>query len=97
QLAQLLDRAKWPNIELLVLPFALGLHVGMAGPFTLLSFPDQLLPDAAFQEYAVGGHVIDDQSEESQLDTLFGELRSKSLGTNESLALIAQLAEQTHE
>ncbi len=97
QLAQLLDRATWPNIELLVLPFALGLHVGMAGPFTLLSFPEQLLPDAAYQEYAVGGHVIDDQSVVSQLDTLFSELRSKSLGTNESLALIAQLAEQTHE
>jgi hypothetical protein len=97
QLAQLLDRARWPNIELRVLPFALGLHVGMAGPFTLLSFPDQLLPDAAYQECAVGGHVIDDQSVVSQLDTLFSELRSKALGPNESLDLIAQLAEQTHE
>lgn len=92
QLMQLTERAQWPNIEFRVLPFDLGLHDGMAGPFSLLSFPDGLLADAAYQEYAVGGHVIDDESIVSQLDTLFSELRSQSLGANESLALIAQLA-----
>jgi transcriptional regulator with XRE-family HTH domain len=96
QLAHLRDRAQWPNVELRVLPFELGLHVGMAGPFSLLSFPDELLADVAYQEYAVGGHVIDDASVVSQLDTLFGELRSQALGRNESLAMIAQLAEQPH-
>lgn len=97
QLAQLRDRATWPNIELRVLPFDLGLHVGMSGPFSLLSFPDQLLANAAYQEYAVGGHVIDDQSVVSQLDTLFDELRSQTLDADDSLALIAQLAKHTHE
>ncbi|MGH3886103.1 MAG: Scr1 family TA system antitoxin-like transcriptional regulator, partial [Pseudonocardiaceae bacterium] len=85
---KLLDRAQWPNVELRVLPFDAGLHVGMAGAFSLLSFPDQLLPDAAHQEYAVGGHIVDDQSVVSQLDTLFGKLRSQALGTDESLAMI---------
>ncbi len=61
QLAQMLDRATWPNVDLRVLPFDLGLHVG-TGPFTLLAFPDQLLPDAVYQEYAIGGHIIDDPS-----------------------------------
>ncbi|MGH3848985.1 MAG: helix-turn-helix domain-containing protein, partial [Pseudonocardiaceae bacterium] len=51
QLAQLCERATWPNVELRVLPFDLGLHVG-TGPYTLLAFPDQLLPDTAYQEYA---------------------------------------------
>lgn len=59
QLAQLRERAMWSNVELRVLPFDLGPHVG-TGPFTLLAFPDHLLPDAAYQEYAVGGHIIDD-------------------------------------
>jgi hypothetical protein len=92
QLTKLLDRAQWPNIELRVLPFDAGLHVGMAGAFSLLSFPAQLLPDAAHQEYAVGGHIVDDQSVVSQLDTLFDKLRSQALGTDESLAMIAELA-----
>jgi transcriptional regulator with XRE-family HTH domain len=95
QLAQLLERATWPNVEVRVLPFGLGLHAGMSGPFSVLSFPDHLLPDAVYQEYVVGGHVIDDEAVVSQLDTLFSELRSQALGANESMAMIAQLAEHT--
>ncbi len=91
QLAQLAERAKWPNVELRVLPFDLGLHVG-TGPFSLLAFPDHLLPDAAYQEYAVGGHIIDDPSVVARLATLFDELRSQSLDADESLTMIAQLA-----
>jgi transcriptional regulator with XRE-family HTH domain len=97
QLARLIDVAGWPNIELRVLPFDLGLHVGMAGPFSLLSFPDDLLPDIAYQEYIVGGHLIDDTAVVSQLTTLFSELRSQALGRNESLAMIAQLADHQRE
>ncbi len=97
QLARLVERAAWPNIELRVLPFEAGLHVGMNGPFSLLSFPDDLLADVAYHEYPVGGHIIDNPSIVSQLDTLFNELRNQSLGASESLAMIAQLAEQAHE
>ncbi|MDQ2880477.1 MAG: helix-turn-helix domain-containing protein [Actinomycetota bacterium] len=95
QLAQLVERAQWPNVELLVLPFDLGLHDGMSGPFSVLSFPDGLLADAVYQEYAVGGHVIDDESVVSQLATLFDKLRSQALASDESLTLIAELAKHT--
>ncbi len=95
QLAQLADRSQWRNVELRVLPFDVGLHVGMAGPFSLLSFPDELLDDAAYQEYAVGGHVIDDESVVSALSMLFGKLRGQALDCRQSLAMIAQLAEST--
>jgi hypothetical protein len=94
QLAHLIEVAAWPNIELRVLPFDLGLHVGMNGPFSLLSFPEGLLPDVGYQEYIVGGHLIDDAAVVSQLTTLFSELRSQALGPDESLAMITQLAEQ---
>lgn len=97
QLAQLVERAAWPHVEVRVLPFDAGLHVGMNGPFSLLSFPDDLLADVAYHEYPVGGHIIDNQSIVSQLGTLFNELRNQSLGASESLAVLAQLAKQTHE
>jgi transcriptional regulator with XRE-family HTH domain len=97
QLARLIEVAAWPHIELRVIPFGLGLHVGMAGPFSLLSFPDGLLPDIAHHEYIVGGHEIDDASVVSQLSTVFSELRGQALGPNESLAMIAQLAEHQRE
>lgn len=97
QLAHLSEMAGRPNIELRVLPFGFGLHAGMAGPFSLLSFPDGLLPDIAHQEYVVGGHLIDDASVVSQLTTVFSELRNQALGPNESLTMIAQLAEHQRE
>jgi transcriptional regulator with XRE-family HTH domain len=96
QLEQLLERAQWSNVDLRVLPFDLGVHVG-TGPFSVLTFPNQLLPDAAYQEYAVGGHVIDDPPVVARLTTLFDELRSQSLDAHESLAWIAQLAKHTPE
>jgi transcriptional regulator with XRE-family HTH domain len=95
QLARLVEAGALPNVEIRVLPFDLGMHVGMSGPFSLLSFPDHLLDDAAYQEYAVGGDIIDSETVVLQLDTLFSELRRQSLGSDESLALIAQLAEST--
>ncbi len=92
QLPHLIEAAQWPNVELRVLPFELGLHVGQAGMFSVLSFPDGLLPDVGYQEYVVGGHVIEDDSVVRELATLFDELRRQSLGPTETLAMIAQLA-----
>ncbi|HEY6424610.1 MAG TPA: helix-turn-helix transcriptional regulator, partial [Pseudonocardiaceae bacterium] len=75
QFRQLLDWAQRPNVEIQVLPFDIGLHSGMSGAFTLLSFPEGLLPDAGWQEYALGGHLIDDESDVAALARLYDELR----------------------
>ncbi|MGH3511374.1 MAG: helix-turn-helix domain-containing protein [Pseudonocardiaceae bacterium] len=95
QFRQLLDWAKRPNVEIQVLPFDAGLHSGMSGAFTLLSFPEGLLPDAGWQEYALGGHIIDDPSDVASLTTLYDELRSQALGCDESLTLLAESVENT--
>jgi transcriptional regulator with XRE-family HTH domain len=92
QLRLLTERAELPNVELRILPFTAALHVGMSGPFSLLSFPDRLLPDVAYQEYPVGGHLIDDENTVSQLDKLFDKLHGLTLGANESQAKIVELA-----
>ncbi|MGQ0778791.1 MAG: helix-turn-helix domain-containing protein [Pseudonocardiales bacterium] len=95
QLQQLLERAQLPNVEVRVIPFDAGLHVGTAGAYSLLSFPDGVLPEVAHQEYVAGAHVIDDQTFVAELATIFGMLRDQALGHDESLALIAELAEHT--
>lgn len=95
QLALLADRAQWPNVELRVLPLDAGVHPGVSGAFTLLSFADRVLPDVAHQEYSVGGHLVDDQAVVSALDTLFGELRDLSLSVPDSKAVLSELAEHT--
>ncbi|MGH3766824.1 MAG: helix-turn-helix domain-containing protein [Pseudonocardiaceae bacterium] len=95
QFRQLLDWARRPNIEIQVLPFDIGLHCGMQGAFTLLSFPEGLLPDVGWQEYALGGHLIDDEADVASLATLYDKLRDQALGCDESLTLLAELAENT--
>ncbi len=90
QFRQLLEWAQRPNVQIQVLPFDAGLHSGMSGAFTLLSFPEGLLPDTGWQEYALGGHIIDNQSDVASLATLYDGLRDQALGCDESLTLLAQ-------
>lgn len=96
QLRHLRDQAQLPNVELRVLLSSAGRHSGMSGAFTLLSFPDGLLADVAWQEYALGGHIIEDKVSVASLTTLYSKIRSQALGRNESLELLADLAENTH-
>ncbi len=93
QLTQLRQRAAWPNVELRVLATEVGLHAGQDGPFSLLSFPDQLLPDMVYEEGATGGHLTDAPSAVAELHTLFEELRSQALNPDESVTKIAKLLE----
>jgi transcriptional regulator with XRE-family HTH domain len=93
QLQHLLAQAQRPNIDVRILPFEAGPH-GMGGTFTLLGFPDEVLPDIGYQEYAVGGQVIDDQETVARLDKLYSDLRSQALGSDESLAVIAEFADR---
>jgi hypothetical protein len=95
QLKHLITQAGLPNVELRGLPFSAGLHRSMSGSFSLLSFPGEVLPDAAYQEYAVGGHVIDDQMIVARLDRVYSALRDQALGADESLAVISELLTTT--
>ncbi|HEU0089552.1 MAG TPA: helix-turn-helix transcriptional regulator [Pseudonocardiaceae bacterium] len=95
QLRYLVEQAGLPNVDLRILPFSAGMHQSMSGSFALLSFPDEALPDAAYQEYAVGGHLIDEQVIVARLDRLFAALRDQALGADESLVLISELLNST--
>lgn len=94
QLPHLDSRARLPNVSLHVLPFSAGLHRSMSGSFTLLSFPQGVSVDVGYQEYAVGGDLIDDQDIVQRLSTLHDQLRDQALGTDESLTMISELMQQ---
>jgi transcriptional regulator with XRE-family HTH domain len=94
QLDHLVASAKLPNVTLQVLPFSVGVHRSMSGSFTLLSFAPGVSADIAYQEYAVGGHLVDDQDAVRLLSGLYGELREQALASDESLTLISELAQR---
>jgi len=94
QLQRLASDAQLPNVTLLVLPFGAGLHGSMSGSFTLLDFGLEVALDVGYQEYAAGGHLVDDQDVVRLLSNLHDSLGDQALDADESLALITELAQQ---
>ncbi|MCA1820808.1 MAG: helix-turn-helix domain-containing protein, partial [Pseudonocardia sp.] len=54
QLKRLVTDAQRPNITLQVLPFAVGAHLAMTGPFVVLAFPDSDDNDLVYVEGHLG-------------------------------------------
>jgi Domain of unknown function (DUF5753) len=94
QLARLAATSELPNVTVRVLPFEAGVHRSMSGSFTLLNFAEGVSPPIAYQEYAVGGHLVDDQDVVQQLSDLHDQLREQALGCDESIAMISELTQQ---
>lgn len=94
QLDRLVSDAAMPNVTLQVLPLGAGIHGSMSGSFTLLDFAPGVSINVAYLEHAAGGHLVDDQDVVRLLRNLYDALRSQALGANESLALIAELAQR---
>jgi transcriptional regulator with XRE-family HTH domain len=97
QLRHLVTVAKQPNIDLRVLPWSAGMHAAMSGSFHLLEFDPEVSLPVAYQEYAVGGHIIDDQDVVGTLAGLFERLSQRTLGKRESMALIERHAAKAEE
>ncbi|WP_326569604.1 helix-turn-helix transcriptional regulator [Amycolatopsis rhabdoformis] len=95
QLRHLVTMSKKPNISIRVLPLAAGLHSSMSGSFHLLDFDPEVSTSVAYQEYAVGGHLIDDPDVVGTLGELHETLKSAALGEVKSRSLIERLARET--
>ncbi|HEX6402589.1 MAG TPA: helix-turn-helix transcriptional regulator [Pseudonocardiaceae bacterium] len=94
QLQRLVSAAQLANVTVQVLPFSVGLHGSMSGSFALLDFGLEVSLDVGYQEYAAGGHLVDDQDVVRLLSDLYDSLRGRALDADESLTLIAELARQ---
>ena len=93
QLRHLASSARLSNVRLHVLPFTAGLHHSMSGSFTLLSFAPGVSLDIAYQEYAVGGHLVDEQDDVRELADVYDQLQGQALNEEASLAVISELME----
>jgi transcriptional regulator with XRE-family HTH domain len=80
------------GVELYVVPFAAGGHRSMSGSFTLMAFPGGAWGPVAYQEYAVGGHLVDEDGAVVKLDGLLTELRGQALDPAASASLISDFA-----
>lgn len=96
QIRHLVTMGQRANIDLRVIPFESGLHTSMSGSFTILKFDDA--PSVGYQEYAVGGHIVDESEVVDQMHIIWLELRAQALGADESLRFLAGLTgDATHD
>lgn len=95
QLRHLIEIGSLPYVTIQVIPFYMGAHFGLKGPFTLLSF-DNELGDVLFLESAHRGDLTLSDAASAELITSYHEafegLRRASLSPEQSLEFIEGVA-----
>ncbi len=65
QFAALIEATELPNVRIQVIPFSVGPHPAMYGPFHIFRFQVKEIPDIAYTESLVGGAYFDDRDDVS--------------------------------
>jgi transcriptional regulator with XRE-family HTH domain len=91
QLRRILDLSKRADVTFRIIPFSLGAHVGLLGPFTLLEFPDPDDPDVLHLESREDQNFVDDDEKTSRYLEYFFDLERDALPEEASLELIESI------
>jgi transcriptional regulator with XRE-family HTH domain len=88
QLERLKEAAGQRHVTIQILPFTLGPHPGLAGPFIVLQFDDPFLDDIVFLESAGDATIRDDTEVTARYLDRFADLEDLALTPEQSLVLI---------
>ncbi len=89
QLEHLLEAAARPNVEIRIIPLALGEHVGLRGPFVLLRFSGTNDPDVVYIEQRRGDAIFQDELEViANHGRLFAELENRAASPHDLSAYV---------
>jgi len=91
QIRHIIDAAQRPNVTVQVLPFAIGHHPAMTGPFTALRFPETPAIDTIYVELKDAAVYIEKPSEVDRYTTDFERLTQLALDEEETIAFLEQL------
>ncbi len=94
QLQHLIEVSTRPNtpLTLQILPFTVGAHPGMNGPFVILNFNSPTDPPMVYLETATDGLYLDEPADVERYTLRFNHLVARALGPDESRTMIAGLA-----
>lgn len=94
QVRRLIELAELPNVTIEIVPFKVGLHPGMGGPFEVIEFADALDEDVVFLESPRGDFISDDPEETLRYREAFEQLGKTSLDPQESLAYLGTIEDE---
>ncbi|MEV6987398.1 helix-turn-helix transcriptional regulator [Sphaerisporangium sp. NPDC051017] len=92
QLEHILEHTTHPKVTVQVLPFSVGMHPAMDGPFVIVGFPESADLDVVYLESQTGALYLEERQQVDRYDQVFDHLRAKALDPVDSRALIAQAA-----
>jgi transcriptional regulator with XRE-family HTH domain len=91
QLERVLTLSERPDITFRIVPFSVGPHVGLRGPFVLLEFPDPEDSDVLHLETRQDAIFVDDDEQTSRYLEAFYDLEEKALPEEASLEVLKEL------
>jgi transcriptional regulator with XRE-family HTH domain len=97
QLKHLVKLSKLPNVHIQVLPFdAVGLHAGMDGSFTVLTFGPELVgdPGVAYTESRISGTYYENAADILRYRDTWSLVQLQALNPEESRAMLVRRAEE---
>jgi hypothetical protein len=94
QLMHLVSLADRPNVTIQVIPFAVGAHPGMRGPFKVIEFGDEPDENVAFLEGPHGDIISDDPQETGRYLETFRHIARLALSPPESAGLLGKAASE---
>jgi hypothetical protein len=91
QLKHLREMADLPHVIVRVVPTASGAHLGIDGPFQVISMEDR---DVAFSGAQNGGRLIEETREVRELSVRFDRIGARSASEDDSRAIIERYLER---
>jgi transcriptional regulator with XRE-family HTH domain len=95
QLSGLLEAAARPHVRLQVLPFAAGEHIGITGPFVVLSFPRISDLDVVVLDHLTSSLYLERKEDLQAYVDAFTSLQGYALSPEDSLDFIARIDGET--
>lgn len=92
QLERLVEAARLPQVHLQVLPFAAGAHIGVTGPFVILSFSSTSDLDVVVLDHLTSSLYLERKEDLQAYTEAFNALQIHALSPEDSLDFIAGTA-----
>ncbi|MFI5812635.1 helix-turn-helix transcriptional regulator [Streptomyces sp. NPDC051643] len=93
QLQRLIEASEQPNVTVQLLPFSLGAHPGLYGPFVILTFPAPT-PPLVWLENPKNSVYLEADDDVENYTKIFDQLRACALGPSETRTRIAQISKE---
>jgi hypothetical protein len=92
QLLHIAELSELENVIAQVIPASAGIHPGLRGAFSVLSFPEDTILDLGYVDHASGNLQLVKAAQVAELSRQFGKLAKVALDENESRKLLFRLA-----